>query len=92
MRRGRSTGFTRVSWQEYLLLAAAPIIALAVLGMWVVTLAKGSNVVDLKLNFLGLALTIRTCGGSKSDCLRARRAIMKGIKNGNNENEGHTPT
>lgn len=75
-----------MSWQEYLLLAAAPIIALAVLGMWVVTLAKGSNVVNLELNFLGLALTIRTCGESESNCPRARRAIMKGIKNGNKQN------
>lgn len=81
-----------MSWQEYLLLAAAPVIALAVLGMWVVTLTKKSNVVNLKLSFLGLALTIRTCGESESDCLRARRAITKGMENGNKDNENHSPT
>lgn len=75
-----------MSWQECLLLAVAPILALAVLGAWVVTLTRRGNVVNLKLSFLGLALTIRTCGESESDCLRARRAITKGIENGNKEN------
>lgn len=74
-----------MSWQEALLLVAAPVIALAVLGAWVVTLMRKGNVVNLKLNFLGLALTIRTCGASEAECLRLRSINTKGNEHGNIE-------
>lgn len=59
---------------ELLLLVASPLIALLFLIGWVSLAMKRTKVVNLKLNFLGLSLTARSCSVSENDCTAMRRA------------------
>lgn len=59
---------------ELLLLVASPLIALLLLMGWVGMAMKRTKVVNIKLNFLGLSLTARSCSVPESDCAAMRRS------------------
>lgn len=79
---------------EAALLVAAPLLALIFLVLWLGVMAKKSPVLNLKLNFLGLSLTVRTCSVSEGRCAEMRRRAddtnsVKGSSNGCKEDDGN---
>lgn len=58
---------------EAALLILAPLLALVMIAIWGCLLAKGTRVLNLRLNFLGLSVTARTCSVSEAQCAKMRR-------------------
>lgn len=59
--------------EKYLLWLSAPIIALVFLLLWVALVCKRASVMNVKLTFLGLTLSVRSCQATEAECLAFQR-------------------